>query len=363
MMAHLFPFTDQPRERSGHRREATRSMRGSTRAGAGSASSTPTPRRSTTAATPRSSTRIPTAGATSRTAPASASITSRAPSTGSASGRRPTRQLAAADATGTVERSQNLRGVVDYAPLLRACLVQPRPLGGRGRRAAAEPPSAHRRRHRGRRRRRSRRSSTRMPERALPAAPCAAAAPGLGDACRRGRGARGARASPRSTPTATRWAASSLPELAVPLATHTGWNLRHPDIGGAEQLLVFAGATLPFHRTRAEREAAGDPRPSIEERYASRDDYLERVRDAARALARAGALPARGGRRALRRGGRKALGSVCRRRRIATPASPATAAGPRAPARGTSSRHCGTGASVRRCAPSARAWAAGAARR
>src|SRR6266536_6536871 len=25
-----------------------------------------------------------------------------------------------------------------------------------------------------------------------------------------------------------------LPELAAPLATHTGWNLRHPDIGGAE---------------------------------------------------------------------------------------------------------------------------------
>ena len=57
----------------------------------------------------------------------------------------------------------------------------------------------------------------------------------------------------------------------MPLATHTGWNLRHPDIGGAEQLLVFAGATLPFARTRAEREATGDPRPSIEERYASRE--------------------------------------------------------------------------------------------
>jgi len=76
----------------------------------------------------------------------------------------------------------------------------------------------------------------------------------------------------------------------VPLATHTGWNLRHPDVGGDEQLLVFAGATLPFHRTRAEREAAGDPRPSIEERYTSRADYLERVRGAAGVLARAGYL-------------------------------------------------------------------------
>src|SRR5262249_29250975 len=66
----------------------------------------------------------------------------------------------------------------------------------------------------------------------------------------------------------------ALPELAVPLATHTGWNLRHPEVGGAEQLLVFAGATLPFARTRADREASGDPRPSAAERYASRAEYL-----------------------------------------------------------------------------------------
>jgi hypothetical protein len=82
----------------------------------------------------------------------------------------------------------------------------------------------------------------------------------------------------------------AVPEVMVPLATHTGWNPRHPEIGGAEQLLVFAGSTIPFARTRAEREASGDPRPSIEERYRSRDDYLERVRQAARALATRGYL-------------------------------------------------------------------------
>jgi len=53
---------------------------------------------------------------------------------------------------------------------------------------------------------------------------------------------------------------------------------------------VFAGATIPFARTRREREVTGDPRPSIEERYASRADYLERVRGEARRLARAGYL-------------------------------------------------------------------------
>ena len=81
-----------------------------------------------------------------------------------------------------------------------------------------------------------------------------------------------------------------LPELAVPLAAHTGWNLRHPDIGGAEQLLVFAGATIPLARNRAERDATGDPRLSVAERYASREVYLDRVRQAARALAREGYL-------------------------------------------------------------------------
>jgi hypothetical protein len=75
-----------------------------------------------------------------------------------------------------------------------------------------------------------------------------------------------------------------LPEITVPLAAHTGWNLRHPDIGGAEQLLVFAGSTLPFPRTRRDREASADPRLSIDERYRSRDDYLDRIRAAARAL-------------------------------------------------------------------------------
>jgi len=72
-----------------------------------------------------------------------------------------------------------------------------------------------------------------------------------------------------------------VPELRVPLATHTGWNLRHPEIGGKEQLLYFAGAMTPFARTRQSRQASGDPRPSGEERYPSRDAYLERVRRAA----------------------------------------------------------------------------------
>jgi len=76
----------------------------------------------------------------------------------------------------------------------------------------------------------------------------------------------------------------------VPLATHTGWNPRHPEIGCPEQLLVFVGSTLFFPRTRAEREATGDPRISIEERYRSRENYLEQVRQAGRELSARGYL-------------------------------------------------------------------------
>jgi len=71
------------------------------------------------------------------------------------------------------------------------------------------------------------------------------------------------------------------PDVAVPLATYTGWNARHPDIGGEGQPIVLAGATLPFPRTADERRAKGDPRPAIEERYASKEEFLEKVRTAA----------------------------------------------------------------------------------
>ena len=44
------------------------------------------------------------------------------------------------------------------------------------------------------------------------------------------------------------------------------------------------GSTIPFPATRVEREALGDPRLSIEERYASRAEYLELVKQAAENL-------------------------------------------------------------------------------
>ncbi len=75
-----------------------------------------------------------------------------------------------------------------------------------------------------------------------------------------------------------------LPDVAVPLATVTGWNPRHPDQGAPGDLMQMMGSTLPFARTRAEREQRGDPRLSIAERYASRAAYLEAAREAAQKL-------------------------------------------------------------------------------
>jgi hypothetical protein len=81
-----------------------------------------------------------------------------------------------------------------------------------------------------------------------------------------------------------------LPDITVPLATYTGWNLRHPDIGGPGQTLSLLGSTIPFPATQADRQSAGDPRSSIEERYPSKEDYLERVKQAAEALVQQGYL-------------------------------------------------------------------------
>ncbi|MBZ5524081.1 MAG: hypothetical protein LAP21_17740 [Acidobacteriia bacterium] len=72
-----------------------------------------------------------------------------------------------------------------------------------------------------------------------------------------------------------------LPELQAPLASYTGWNLRSPAIGAPEQRLSFIGSFIPFAKTAEERKATGDPRLSVAERYASRDEYMGRFAAAA----------------------------------------------------------------------------------
>ena len=72
-----------------------------------------------------------------------------------------------------------------------------------------------------------------------------------------------------------------LPPIAVPLGTYTGWNVykAQPD-----ELADRDGSLIAFARSRADREAADDPRPSLAERYGSRDAYVAKVRAACDAL-------------------------------------------------------------------------------
>ena len=51
------------------------------------------------------------------------------------------------------------------------------------------------------------------------------------------------------------------PELAAPLATYTGWNMRDPSIGAPDQRVSFEGSYIPFAKTPEERKKTGDPRP------------------------------------------------------------------------------------------------------
>ncbi len=71
-----------------------------------------------------------------------------------------------------------------------------------------------------------------------------------------------------------------LPDIAAPLATYTGWNYRNPAIGGADQLYPLLGSYIPFPATVTARAAAHDPRAAITERYASKQEYLDKVRAA-----------------------------------------------------------------------------------
>ncbi len=76
-----------------------------------------------------------------------------------------------------------------------------------------------------------------------------------------------------------------LPDIAVPLATYSGWNEYKPPYPAGE-LADRDGSCLPFPADKAAREASGDPRPSIAERYASGADYVAKVQAVVAALAK-----------------------------------------------------------------------------
>jgi hypothetical protein len=55
-----------------------------------------------------------------------------------------------------------------------------------------------------------------------------------------------------------------MPEVAVPLATYTGWNLFNSASGPSNLLSSMQGSYIPLPRTRADRDKTNDPRPSTE---------------------------------------------------------------------------------------------------
>ena len=71
--------------------------------------------------------------------------------------------------------------------------------------------------------------------------------------------------------------------VQVPLGTYTGWNIRKPGFSEGDSC-DLTGGFIPFFKTKAEREAAGDPRLSLEERYPTHDDYVAKVTAAANDL-------------------------------------------------------------------------------
>ncbi len=79
-------------------------------------------------------------------------------------------------------------------------------------------------------------------------------------------------------------------EILAPLATYAPWNLRTGFQGGSDELTDFVGTYIPLPVSESQRQATGDPRPSIESLYPSRAEYLQQAERAARSLVERGFL-------------------------------------------------------------------------
>ena len=68
-----------------------------------------------------------------------------------------------------------------------------------------------------------------------------------------------------------------LPDITVPIGTYQGFNPRKHEANAPDYLVRHMGSFWPFSATKEEREKNGDPRLSLEERYAGKDNYVEQV--------------------------------------------------------------------------------------
>ncbi|MDH3701742.1 MAG: alpha/beta hydrolase domain-containing protein [Alphaproteobacteria bacterium] len=80
-----------------------------------------------------------------------------------------------------------------------------------------------------------------------------------------------------------------VPMVSAPLGTYTGWNLRARGYGEGA-MHEFTGSTMPFPETPEHRQATGDPRRSIQERYQNLDGYVRAIREAAMTLVEDGLM-------------------------------------------------------------------------
>ena len=80
------------------------------------------------------------------------------------------------------------------------------------------------------------------------------------------------------------------PEVAVPVATYTGWNLRTAAVGAEGQLVSLTGSYIPFPKSQEDRLRLGDPRMSVQERYGSHDEYVKQFTKACDTLKAGGYL-------------------------------------------------------------------------
>jgi hypothetical protein len=71
-----------------------------------------------------------------------------------------------------------------------------------------------------------------------------------------------------------------MPDVAVPLGTATGWVFRPGALGSPQDFYLLRGAWVPF----AKRKQATDPRASLEQRYPSKEAYLDQVKTAVQKL-------------------------------------------------------------------------------
>jgi hypothetical protein len=80
--------------------------------------------------------------------------------------------------------------------------------------------------------------------------------------------------------------------LDAPLGTYLGWNVT---ADGAmpfhkNEICNYVGGMVPFAKTAAQRQANGDTRPSLQERYGSHEGYVQAVQKAADRALQAGFL-------------------------------------------------------------------------